>query len=161
MTRKLMLFHMLTALSILADRLEAGAKFPIVHFIDAMSRPIDLHIRSGGAVELGSATAGPGLRDETESGRPDRLEAGAKFPIVHFIDAMSRPIDLHIRSGGLSSSAQLQPAQDYGMRLKVDNVHSVMSVSGSSFASFNTCTSRPAIKGAPPCFGELATKGFT
>ncbi|KAG6382661.1 hypothetical protein SASPL_101850 [Salvia splendens] len=88
-----------------------------------------------------------------------RLEARGKFPIVHFIDAMSRPIDLHIRSGGLSSSAQLQPGQDYGMRLKVDDVHSVMSVCGSTFASFNAY--EPARdKGYAAVFWRGSYKGF-
>lgn len=71
-----------------------------------------------------------------------RLEAGGKFPIVHFIDAMSvknypAPINLHIKAGGMSSSTQLQPGQDYGMRVEVDDVYFVIGVCGLRFTSFH------------------------
>lgn len=69
-----------------------------------------------------------------------RLEARGKFPIVHFIDGTSNPapIELHIRAGGMSRSAQVQAGQDYGMRVEsVEEVYLVVGVCGSRFTSFH------------------------
>lgn len=68
------------------------------------------------------------------------LEATPKLPIVHFINAVGKdsdPIDLHINGGGVSSVVQITSGQDYGMRVKLDDVHNVMCVFGSKFASFH------------------------
>lgn len=67
------------------------------------------------------------------------LEAGAKLPIVHFINAAgkdSAPIDVHIKAGGMSSVAKIKPGQDYGMRVTIDDVYYVIGEFGMKFTSF-------------------------